>query len=231
MFQNLISTRLLALQCRCDGNKWNLDINYTVYYCTSSKSSRWKCSIFLATAGTKIPHRIHKNTPFQVKKIIFPSSSGVGCPHLLPPTKPSGSDLRHCLPQRARIQKHMEMNRYSCNVPACYNNRHVSTYFIFYSYTIQITLCVARTTKKYPSFENYWNKWQTQQLAINTDKCKVSIALRNVNARLLWTPHCLTHVYGTLFDRRGVSRTLFSYKNLASMARKSEMREFYATYM
>jgi len=79
-----------------------------------------KFNIFWARAGTTIPLRIHKNTPFQVGKSFFsgeeawplliPLPTGRVTPpasHLSPLTKLSGSvhtslaefqpDLRHCL--------------------------------------------------------------------------------------------------------------------------------------
>jgi len=68
----------------CDDTKLYLDQNYTLYYFTSSNSSKSpphaKIQHFLATAACRYKNtarRIHKNTPFQLKKKHF-SGEGSG---------------------------------------------------------------------------------------------------------------------------------------------------------
>ena len=114
--------RLLASQC---SKKLTNPMTLTEYSLfprsTSSTSTKFttsggKCNIFLTRTRTKIPIRMHQNTPFQVKNSFF-SREGACSSHQTPfpvgpspqtpslaPTKDSGSapaspvfypDLRH----------------------------------------------------------------------------------------------------------------------------------------
>ena len=67
MFQ-ILSTRLLALQCSKSLSTQKLDSIFTAsqkYIFTSIKSPGGKYSIFLSRARTKIPFKIHQNALFQ----------------------------------------------------------------------------------------------------------------------------------------------------------------------